>query len=80
MLVDDVPVVSDYAIKTSDFNQYFDQMDGILKMIEIEIANFEKLGGGFLEKFLMNQFFPESGLNDISIFDRQITNFSTMKN
>ena len=79
MLVDDVPLVSDYAIKTSDFNQYFDQMDGILRMIEIEIANFEKLGGGFLEKVLMNQFFPELGLNDISIFARQLKNFSTMK-
>ena len=79
MLVDDVPVVSDYAIKTSDFNQYFDQIDGILKIIEIEIANFEKLGGGFLEKVLMNQFFPELGLNDNSIFARQFKNFSTMK-
>ena len=77
MLVDDVPVLSDYAIKPSNFNQYFDQMDGILKMIEIEIANFEKLGGGFLEKVLMNQFFPESGLNDISIFDRQIGKMKT---
>jgi len=80
MLVDDVPVVSDYAIKTSDFNQYFDQIDGILKMIEIEIANFEKLGGGFLEKVLMNQFFPEQNFDRLAGDTDTTTTTTTTEN
>ena len=59
MLVDDVPFVSTYAIKSSDFNAVFNQIDAIFKMIEIEIATFEKLGGSLVEKVILDQFFSE---------------------
>ena len=59
MLVDDVPYVSAYAIKNSDFNAVFNQIDAIFKMIEIEIATFEKLGGSLLEKVILDQFFSQ---------------------
>ena len=51
MLVDDVPFVSAYAIKNSDFKEAINQIDAILQMIEIELRNFGKLD--------FAQFFPQ---------------------
>ena len=51
MLVDDVPFVSAYAIKNSDFKEAINQIDAILQMIEIELRNFGKLD--------LAQFFPQ---------------------
>lgn len=60
MLVDDVPTIQLYNIKAYEVDNIIEQIDAVLSAIEIEVAAFDKLGGRYLEDWIVSTYFPNA--------------------
>jgi len=56
MLVDDIPTLELYNIRLSGVNNLIEKMDSILTIIEREIDFISKIGGKYVEKFIVANF------------------------
>ena len=60
MLVDDIPIVQLYYIKSGDVGDMINTIDWVLFTIERELDFLDKIGGEFLEKWIVAEFFPDA--------------------
>ena len=60
MLIDDVPVLSEYNFSNKDFQALISGMDNLLKLIGIELDTIQKLGGKYIEDWVLATYFDET--------------------
>ena len=59
MLVDDIPILELYYIRGGDVSDMLDMLNWTLTAIEREIDFINKLGGVYLEKWIVANYFPD---------------------
>jgi len=73
MLIDDVPVLSEYNFSTKDFKTLTSRLDNLLKMIGIELDTIQKLGGKYIEDWVLATYFDETADGSFSDTMRNAT-------